>query len=498
MRKAFGVKASNIPSMGPDQRSSDDPSPPGERPPSTKAPSTPPPTPPHTLAVDTPPNPVAARAHGPGEKITKGPGIGPKRVKIGLLRPLLVRDFALLWTGMTISMLGDGIYVVAIAWQVYDLLNSPAALSAVLIAWNIPQVALLLVGGVVSDRLDRRAVMIAADLIRAAAIGGLALLAVTNSIEFWHLIVLVGLYGVGEAFFMPAFMAIVPDVVPQDLLVEANSLDQFVRPIAMRFVGPALGGLLIVMSDGDASLAFGFDAVSFVVSAACIALMTSRYLRERTTAGGQTLLKEIGEGLRFVRSHAWLWVSLLAAAVGLLCFTGPYQVLLPYIVKNDMQGSAGDLGAILAAGGVGAIVGSILMSQRGLPRRHITFLYLSWGLGTFVMGGFAFADSTWQAMIVSFMMLLLFTVGIIVWGTLLHRFVPGELLGRVSSLDWTVSLALVPISLALTAPFADRLGHEETLVGAAVLGLCLMLPFLLIPGVRETEGRPAPEPPTAQ
>ncbi|MGH2821009.1 MAG: MFS transporter [Actinomycetota bacterium] len=461
-------------------------------PPPPPNPSGPPPPPPPKLTPSSPPSDIRA-AEDPAPRETEAHLDAGKLERIGLFRPLRVRDFALLWTGMTTSMLGDGVYLVAIAWQVFDLVNSPAALSIVLVAWNVPQVLLLLVGGVASDRFDRRAVMIAADVVRAVAIGILALLALTNSLEFWHMIVLVGLYGVGEAFFMPAFGAIVPDVVPQELLVQANSLDQFVRPIAMRFIGPALGGFLIVLNDGDAGLAFALDAVTFAISGVCILLMSSRYVRERVTAGEGTLFKEVGDGLRYVRSQPWLWASLLVAAIGMMCFSGPYQVLIPFIVRNDMGGSAGDLGAILAAGGVGAILGSILMSQRGLPRRHVTFLYVSWALGTFVMGAFAIAETTWQGMIVSFTMVVLFTVGMIVWGTLLHRFVPAGLLGRVSSLDWTVSISLVPVSLAVTGPIAGAVGHRQTLAAAAILGLCLMLPFLLVSGVHANEGGRRPK-----
>jgi MFS family permease len=140
---------------------------------------------------------------------------------------------------MTVSMLGDGIYFVAVAWQVYELSNAPTALSAVGVAWTLPMVLFLLLGGVVSDRLERRRVMIAADLVRGIAIGAIGALSLTGSLELWHLIVLVGIYGVGEAFFGPAFGAIVPDIVPQTLLVEANSVNQVVRPLAHRLIGPA-------------------------------------------------------------------------------------------------------------------------------------------------------------------------------------------------------------------------------------------------------------------
>jgi MFS family permease len=139
---------------------------------------------------------------------------------------------------MTISYLGDGIFLVASAWQVYELSNDPTALSLVWLVWAVPMVAFLLVGGVVSDRFDRRAIMIVADLVRGAAMAVMAALALAGSLELWHVFALVAVYGVADALFSPAFGAIVPDVVPHELLTEANSLAQFIRPLAMQLVGP--------------------------------------------------------------------------------------------------------------------------------------------------------------------------------------------------------------------------------------------------------------------
>jgi hypothetical protein len=147
----------------------------------------------------------------------------PRSSRLKLLTPLRLRDFRLLWTGMTVSLLGDGVFLVAIAWQVYQLSNAPTALSVVGIAMSVPHVVLLLLGGVVSDRFDRRKVMVFADLIRGVAIAVLGFLSVTGGLELWHVMILTAFYGAGTAFFGPAFDAIVPDVVPSNLLAEANS-----------------------------------------------------------------------------------------------------------------------------------------------------------------------------------------------------------------------------------------------------------------------------------
>jgi MFS family permease len=403
--------------------------------------------------------------------------------RLGMLRPLAIRDFALLWTGMTVSLFGDGVFFVAIAWQVYELSNAPTALSVVGLAWTLPMVAFLLVGGVVSDRFDRRRVMIVSDVVRFAAVGAIGVLGVAGELNLPILLGLVAVYGAGEALFAPAFGAIVPDIVPQQLLIEANSIDMFVRTLMSRMAGPAVGGLAIGwLGTGGAFL---FDAGSFAVSAVCLALMASRPVPPR--ADGRSAVAELAEGFRFVRSQTWLWGTLLAAAVSLLAYYGPWEVLVPYIVKNLLGGSAGDLGIVFAAGGLGAILAAIVMGQRRLPRRHITFMYAAWSVAAGAEAVYGIATELWHAMAAAFVAGGLSTAGMVVWMTLMQRRVPRHLLGRVTSLDWFVSIGLIPVSFALTGPIAEAVGVRETMVAAGVLGALATAAFLFLPGMRDSE-----------
>lgn len=400
-----------------------------------------------------------------------------------ILRPLRIRDFALLWTGMTVSLLGDGIYFVAIAWQVYDLSNAPTALSIVGLAWTLPLVLFVLLGGVISDRFERRRVMIIADILRGLAIAAIGVLAVAGALELWHLVVLVAFYGAGEALFMPSFTALVPDIVPQDLLVEANALDIFVRTSTGRLLGPVVGGAAIAgFGTGGAFL---LDAASFGVSAVALLAMSTRPLLEREA--DTSVLSDVAEGFRFIRSQTWLWGTLVAASIVLLCFYGPWEVLVPFVVKNALGGTAQDLGFIFGAGGLGAILSSLAMAQRSMPRRHITFMYLTWTVSSFAVMGYGLAAEIWQAMLVALFAGGFSNAGMIVWMTLLQTRVPRTLLGRVSSLDWFVSIALIPVSFALTGPIAAAVGARETLIGAGVLGGVITFAFLFFPGMRDTE-----------
>jgi transmembrane secretion effector len=386
---------------------------------------------------------------------------------------------------MTTSLIGDGIFLVALAWQVYKLSNTPAALSIVGVAMTVPQVLFLLLGGVVSDRLDRRLVMISADALRALSLIALGLLSIApeGTLQIWHIMIVAAVFGAGTAFFGPAFDAIVPQLVPSRDLNQANSLDQFVRPAAARMLGPAIGGWLIAA--WGPGTAFLIDAGTFVLSIACVTLIRARAIDR--TGEHRSAFQDIREGFRFVRSRTWLWGTLLAATLAYLIFWGPSEVLLPFVVKNHMHGSASDLGMILALGGVGAMFAAIVMGNRDVPRRHITFMYGVWTLSTLAVAGYGLASFPWQLMIASFVFNALEGAGTIVWATTKGRLVPARLLGRVSSFDWFISIGLVPVSFAVTGPVAALFGPRATLVGAGVLGGIVTLGFLFLPGMRDVE-----------
>ena len=405
--------------------------------------------------------------------------------RIGILRPLRLRDFALLWTGMAISMVGDGVYVVAIAWQVYEISNRPSALALVGVAWSLPQVLLMLLSGALADRFNRRRLMIAGDLIRCAAIGTVGTLSITGRLTVPLVVGLVVVYGVGQAIFQPSFSAIVPTIVPGDLLVEANSLAQFVRPFSMMLLGPLIGGLLIAAF--GAGWAFVFDGGTFAFSALMILLMRTRPER-RDADSGQRLMSEVAEGLRYVIAHRWLILAMVGATVSLLATWGPWETLVPYVIKNELHGGPTALGLVFGAGGLGSVVAALFFGQRGtLPRRPVTALYLAWAIAMFGTAGFGLVTGVWQAMIVALATEACITILVVIWFTLVQRLVPNDLLGRVTSLDWMISIAGVPLSFAIVGPVASAIGARTTLVLAGILGGAITLAVMFLPGARDPE-----------
>src|SRR6266540_2535728 len=389
---------------------------------------------------------------------------------IQMLRPLRHRDFGLLWAGMSISIVGDGAYQVALAWQVYLLSDTPTALSIVGAAATLPNLLFVLFAGILADRFERRKVLIVADLMRGVANAAIGILAITGQLELWHVIASSVVYGVGQSLFGPAFTALVPDLVPKEDLPQANAVDSLVRPLGLSLL----------------------DAAPFGVSIAALALMRPHPLPVTSRSGVSTALADLTDGLAYVRAHTWLWGTLVAACVSLLVFMGPLRVLVPFVIKNQLSGSAGDLGLVFATGGVASIVTSLAFSQRGLPARPVLWMFVSWGLAIVFIAGFGIATELWQAAVMMFIVSGLSTVGMLIWGTLLGTRVPRELLGRVSSLDWLLSIGLVPVSFIATGPVADLIGVSQTLVLAGLLGGAIFSAFLFLPGLREQDtGLPA-------
>jgi Transmembrane secretion effector len=404
---------------------------------------------------------------------------------VNLLRPLRERDFALLWTGMTVSLLGDGIYTVAVAWQVYELSNRPTALALVGLSWTAGLVLFILLAGVLSDRLDRRRVMVGADLLRAAVQIGIGALALTHTLEIWMLVPLVVVHGIGEAFFAPAFSALVPDILAPAQIPQASAIEQIVRQAARNFAGPAIGGVIVALVGPGTS--FVIDAGTFVFSACCIFAIRTRpsVVRERTAG----VVAELRDGIAYVRTQTWLWGTLLAASTAILFFMGPIQVLVPYIVKNRLHAGSGSYGTILALEGLGAIAMSLWVGARGLPRRDISWMMLIWSFGGIPFLGFALGQQVWVLAACAGAWGAAIAFGMVVWTTRMATRVPVELRGRVNSVDWFVSIGLAPASFALTGPVSSWIGVRDTLLVAAIVPAVSTFAILFLTGMRAEETR---------
>ena len=412
------------------------------------------------------------------------------------LRPLRHRDFRLLWTGLAVSLAGSGLWLVALAWQVIGLGGGPTELSLVTAIYSVGLLAFVLVGGIAADRLPQRLVMLAADLVRAAVLLVLGLLSLTGDLRIWHLAAGGLVIGAGEAFFIPSYTALLPHLLPEDELLAANGLEGTLRPLAQQAAGPVLGGVAVAaLSPGLAILTGG---LTYLVSAGCLFAMTARSGPKHGagSTGIGAVFADLREGFGYVRRTSWLWATLLFALALVLFIIGPLEVLLPFAIRDNLGGGADDYGLALAGFGVGGAVGALAISSGRLPRRYLTVMILMWGLGSLPFAFLGLARALWVVCLALFVVGATYSAAMVIWGTLLQRRVPEGLRGRVSSLDFFVSLALMPVSMAVAGPAGAAFGLNAVFVVAGIVPVLLAAAAILLPRLdRDELAHPLDHPP---
>jgi predicted MFS family arabinose efflux permease len=364
------------------------------------------------------------------------------------------REFRLLWAGQSVSLLGDGIVGVALAFAVLDLTGSVSDLGLVFAARTIPLVGLLLAGGVFADRLSRRAVMVAADIARCSSQGLTAGLLISGHAQIWELALLQVVHGAATAFFNPASTGLMPMTISPERLQQANGLRAFSMS-SSSIAGPAIGGLLVATV--GAGWAMAADAASFAVSAAfLVQLRLPAY--DRLPA--QSFLRELREGWDEFRSRTWVWIFVTWASFGNLG-TAIFVVLGAAIAKQSL-GGAGGWALIVSALGAGAVLGSIVALHVEL-RRPLASAAL--GLSGFALPTAALALAL-PAPVVAAGALFAGAASMLantLWETALQRHVPPTTLSRVSAYDWFGSMAFAPLGYLVAGPLGAAIGISTTL-----------------------------------
>ncbi|HYM55720.1 MAG TPA: MFS transporter [Solirubrobacteraceae bacterium] len=397
-------------------------------------------------------------------------------------RVLRHRDFRLLWLAQSASVIGDGIVLVALALFVVQSTGSATDVGLVLAAQSLPLVAFLLVGGVWADRLPRHRVMIATDLVRFALHALLAALIFFGGVRIWQLVVIEIVFGSAEAFFRPAATGVLPQTVPEEEIQQATAVTTMSSNIA-EFAGPALATALVL--GAGAGWAFTLDAATFLLSAVLLMRLHPRQRGIPATPAAapepSTVWSEMREGSREVRSRVWVWGTLAAFCVALFCGLAPWFVLGP-VVAREQYGDIAVYGVVAAALGFGTIVGSLLGVgwRPRYPMRMAMLTILLWPSAAILYAAGVTLVVVIPATVVAGAGIALFDVW---WLTALAERIPPGMLSRVTSYDWMVSLALMPLGYVLAGPLARALGAVEVLLGGSVLA-CIALALGLLP--RET------------
>lgn len=385
------------------------------------------------------------------------------------------REFRLLWIGQSASAIGDALVGVALAFAVLEVGGSAGDLGLVFAGFSVPRVLLMLAGGVWSDRLPRRAVMVTCDVVRALTQAVVSTILITGGGQVWHLIGLAVVMGSASAFFQPASTALMPQVVSRGRLQQANALVS-VSQSAAHIFGPLVAGLMVATI--GPGWAFAADGASFAVSGGfLLAMRVPGQLAEER----RSFLSELADGWQEVVSRSWVVAAIGAFALSNAALSA-FQVLGPVVAARDLGGAAA-WGVVLTGGAVGGLVGGAI-ALRWKPSRPLVPGFLIMAVATVQL---FLLIPPFPAPVIA-MGSMVAVGGIVIsnafWDTMLQQHIPPAVLGRVSSYDWTISLALQPIALAVVGPMSESIGLSQTLLTAAGIGIVANLGVLLVPSVR--------------
>ena len=391
------------------------------------------------------------------------------------LSPLRRPGYRWLAAALVLSLTSAGIYLLAVVWQVIALGGGPGALSLVTTGSAVGMLLTTLLGGALADRVPQRPILLGVAVTELVATSAAAALSLTGLLEIWHLAVASLLVGLAQGLYFPAYSALVPALLPADELLAANGVEGFLRPLLMQAAGPAAAGAIVAAtSPGVALLATAVAALGAVLALLGLPATPLRRDLAAEAAGGAprhpvlAVLADVRAGFAYMAATPWLLSTLLFASLLVLVVIGPLEVLTPFAVREQTGGGPAEHALVLAAFGIAGAVGSLVVASRRLPRRYLTIMIMLWGAGCVPLAVFGVATQLWLMVLAAAVVGATFQGATVIWGTLLQRRVPPALLGRVSSLDFFVSLSFMPLSMALAGPASELIGLPATFLLAGL------------------------------
>jgi MFS family permease len=368
------------------------------------------------------------------------------------------------------------VWVVGLVWEVIRIGGGPGQLSLVTTAGAVGVMLPALLAGVVADRVPQKKILLVVAAVELTGMALVALLSLTDTTQLWHLTAVAFVTGMGFAFYWPAYSAWIPALVPESDLLAVNGFEGMIRPTIGQAVGPGIAGVLVGTISPGAALAVAAAASGAGLFALTLVPLTP--VRREVDAVAdpavrahpiRTAFTDMREGFSYMVRTPWLLATLLYASLMLLVMMGPFEVLIPFIIKDRLGGGPGDHALVMAAFGIGGAVGSMAQASRPMPRRYLTVMNLMWGLGALPLVVMGIATAVWQIVAAALLLGVLWSAPMVIWGTLLQRRVPAHMLGRVSSLDFFVSISLMPVSMALAGPVSEAIGMRATFLIAGVV-----------------------------
>ena len=418
---------------------------------------------------------------------------------MNVLRSLQHRPFALLWTGQTVSRLGDSLHRIALAWWVLEKTGSATAMGTVLVLTQIPLLIFLLIGGIVVDRFPRLRIMFLSDVLSGTVVVFIAVFSWLNLLQIWHIYIASLIFGFVEAFFFPAYQAVIPQIVPPDMLTSANSLNGLSGRLT-GIIGPILGAGLVAA--GGTPLAFSLDALSFFVSALCVfpILRAGLYESQKKENDSETMgrpksvkdtvkqgLADLREGWDAVVTVPWLWITIIIFGFLNIMEGSPRAVAMPFLIKDDLGADVSLLGIFGSALSIGFVLSALWLGQyKRLHRRGLL------GYGAVMIQGFLlllFGLKFPIPVLIGAMFIYGFCFNIfsLVWTSTMQEMVPHDKLGRVWAFDSLGSWVLLPIGFALAGWGTDLLGAPTVFIIGGLGTILMTLIGLSHPAVRNLD-----------
>ncbi|PGA94469.1 MFS transporter [Bacillus toyonensis] len=396
-----------------------------------------------------------------------------------LLLPVKVsRHFKFLWIGQLLSTLGSSITMVILPVVVYSLTGSTVVMGMTMAMYMLPNILALPFAGLVVDRIDRVKLVLFTDIIRCIVMLLLASLIFMDLLTITLLYVLVAVYGLMEGIFQPAYSAVRAKVFVPEIRNAANALTQMSNQ-GIRLIGLALGGLIV--SVASAGIGFGLDAATYLLSFLC--LLFSKEIKFKKIKSIEKskvdYRKEFMEGVLVLKSHPWLWITILVFSFVNICYAGILVVLIPWLFNIHHHFEAYVYGLGMASSG-GLIFG-------GKERWHKRGLLAYGGV---LISGFALLVMpfiTWAPALIFLMAIEGFGMMIfgLIWETSLQELVPEEAFGRVASLDMLGYFALLPLGYVVVGWLANVIGGEVTILMLALFVIFTIVIALSVPSIRK-------------
>ncbi len=398
--------------------------------------------------------------------------------KSGMFESLKIRDYRFLWVSNLAASFAMQMQMVARGWLIYDMTNSPLALTWVMLSFLLPSFVFSLAGGVIADRLQKKSIMITSQILNTLATVLLATIIYTGDITFWHFIYFGLFNGTVLSFSMPARSAIIPEVVGQDSLVNAMALQSATFNLS-RIMGPALaGGLIALLAAGDTASTRGVGIVFYVIAGlytlSVIATSLLRYVGAPHEREAQSMLADVVEGFRYMRDEK-LILGLLIMGFVPMTFGFSASFLLPAFNKDVIGGGPDDLGLMMTGMGVGALCGSLLLARFGDVGRKGRILFVTSYCWAMALAGFALSLNLWMAMAIGAVSGFFSSIfGAMNW-SIVQMAIRPEIRGRVMAI-MMMAHGLMPLGIIPVSAIAEFVGIEEALLfSAAMLALSMLV-----------------------